>query len=89
MVKELGKVEVIQKDFINNVSHEIKTPITSIQGFSQLLEDDRITNEERKEYLKAYQGASKKNSNYYRRDQSSGSCKIVAGIMTDSVISLG
>ena len=50
MVKDLKSIECLQKEFIDNVSHEIKTPITSIQGFSQLLEDDSITNEERKEY---------------------------------------
>ena len=50
MVKELGKVEVIQKDFINNVSHEIKTPISSIQGFAKLLEDENLPEAERKEY---------------------------------------
>lgn len=51
MVKELGSIELLQKDFINNVSHEIKTPITSIQGFAKLLEDDNISKEEKQEYL--------------------------------------
>jgi len=50
MVKELNSIECLQKDFINNVSHEIKTPISSIQGFAKLLEDDNLTAEERKEY---------------------------------------
>ena len=32
--------ELLQKDFIDNVSHEIKTPINSIQGFTKLLDDN-------------------------------------------------
>ena len=51
MVKELGKTELLQKDFIDNVSHEIKTPISSIQGFAKLLDDENISSEERKEYI--------------------------------------
>ena len=43
--------ELLQKDFINNVSHEIKTPINSIQGFTKLLDDDSLKEEERKEYI--------------------------------------
>ncbi len=31
-----------QKEFVANVSHELKTPITSIQGFSQALQDGTI-----------------------------------------------
>ena len=50
MVKELNSIECLQKDFINNVSHEIKTPISSIQGFAKLLESDDLSKEERKEY---------------------------------------
>ena len=50
MVKELNSIECLQKDFINNVSHEIKTPISSIQGFAKLLEADDLSKEERKEY---------------------------------------
>lgn len=50
MVKDLGSIECLQKEFIDNVSHEIKTPITSIQGFAKLLEDNTLTDEERKEY---------------------------------------
>lgn len=50
MVKELGSIESLQKEFVDNVSHEIKTPITSIQGFAQLLKDDNISNEEKNEY---------------------------------------
>lgn len=51
MVKGLSSIECLQKDFINNVSHEIKTPITSVQGFAKLLDDDSLNEEERKEYI--------------------------------------
>ena len=51
MVKQLGETETLQKDFIDNVSHEIKTPISSIQGFAKLLDDDNLSKEERKEYI--------------------------------------
>lgn len=50
MVNDLGSIECLQKEFIDNVSHEIKTPISSIQGFAELLKDDSLTNEEREEY---------------------------------------
>lgn len=51
MVKQLGETEILQKDFIDNVSHEIKTPINSIQGFTKLLDDDNLSKEERKDYI--------------------------------------
>lgn len=51
MVKDLGSLESLQKEFIDNVSHEIKTPISSIQGFTQLLRDNNLSKEERTEYL--------------------------------------
>lgn len=50
MVKELKSIEGIQKDFVDNVSHEFKTPISSIQGFAQLLQEDEKSKEERIEY---------------------------------------
>ena len=51
MVKELNSIETLRNDFINNVSHEIKTPIATIQGFSNLLKDDTLSKEDRDEYL--------------------------------------
>lgn len=51
MVKNLGSIESLQKEFVDNVSHEIKTPITSIQGFAQLLRDDNISKKEKNEYI--------------------------------------
>lgn len=38
-VTELVRLEQIRKDFVANVSHELKTPITSIKGFSETLLD--------------------------------------------------
>ena len=37
MCGELESVQILRNDFINNYSHEFKTPITSINGFASLL----------------------------------------------------
>lgn len=51
MAKELKSIEYLRKDFVSNVSHEFKTPISSIQGFAKLLENKDLTEQERQEYL--------------------------------------
>ncbi|MFA5341449.1 MAG: HAMP domain-containing sensor histidine kinase [Clostridia bacterium] len=51
MAKELKSIEYLRKDFVSNVSHEFKTPISSILGFAKLLENDTITEDEKREYL--------------------------------------
>ncbi|KIL53253.1 alkaline phosphatase [Jeotgalibacillus alimentarius] len=38
-ISELKKLEQMRKDFVANVSHEVKTPITSIKGFTETLLD--------------------------------------------------
>lgn len=50
MIKGLKSTENLQKEFINNVSHEIKTPISSIEGFAKFLKDKELSDEEREEY---------------------------------------
>lgn len=51
MAEELGGIEVLRTDFINNFSHEFKTPIISIKGFAEILKDDELPKEEKNEYL--------------------------------------
>lgn len=50
MTHGLKSTENLQKEFINNVSHEIKTPVSSIEGFAKFLKDKNLTDEEREEY---------------------------------------
>ncbi|AZV44679.1 two-component system histidine kinase PnpS [Peribacillus asahii] len=45
-ITELKRLEQIRKDFVANVSHELKTPITSIKGFSETLLDGALHDEE-------------------------------------------
>lgn len=51
MVDELGETEVLQTDFVSNVSHEIKTPLNAIEGYATLLQDSDCTEEERCRYV--------------------------------------
>lgn len=51
MAEELGSVELLRTDFVNNFSHEFKTPIVSIRGFAKILKRDDLTDEMRSEYL--------------------------------------
>lgn len=50
MIDELSGIELFRQNFINNFSHEFKTPIVSIRGFAKQLTLDSITDEQRKEY---------------------------------------
>ncbi|MGO3779641.1 MAG: ATP-binding protein [Enterococcus viikkiensis] len=51
MVKELGSIETLRNDFVSTVSHEFKTPIATIKGYVQLLQNETLPPAERGEYL--------------------------------------
>ncbi len=51
LATELGNTALLQGDFINNFSHEFKTPIVSIAGFAKLLRYGNLTEAEQQEYL--------------------------------------
>lgn len=44
---------------IANVSHDLRTPLTSILGYLQLLESPEVTREQREEYLKIIEGRAR------------------------------
>lgn len=50
MVDRLQSNEYLNREFVKNVSHEFKTPLSIILGYSDLLQSDALTAEEIKEY---------------------------------------
>lgn len=51
-ITELKKLEQARKDFVANVSHELKTPVTSLKGFTETLLDGAMNDEKlRKRFL--------------------------------------
>lgn len=60
MAAELSKNEMLKTDFISNVSHEIKTPLSIIQNYAAALQSDKLTVEEREKYTKTLIDASKR-----------------------------
>ncbi len=60
MAKELSSIETLRTDFIANVSHEIKTPLSVIHNYSKMLQRQEISEEERQEYALAISEASRK-----------------------------
>ncbi len=51
MQVQLRQVEVARKDFIATASHELRTPIFSLAGFVELLQDEDLDDETRREFL--------------------------------------
>ena len=50
MTKEISSVELLKKDFISYFSHEFKTPIASIQGFSRQIKEQNLDPAKQQEY---------------------------------------
>lgn len=51
MAADLDGIELFRNDFINNFSHEFKTPIVSIKGFAHQLQNPGLSDEQRAEYI--------------------------------------
>lgn len=62
MAESLNRTEATRRELIANVSHDLKTPITTISGFSDGILDGTIPPEKAREYLKTISSESKRMS---------------------------
>ncbi|MGB4595404.1 MAG: HAMP domain-containing sensor histidine kinase [Anaerolineaceae bacterium] len=51
LASELQNTEMLRSDFVDNFSHEFKTPIVSIRGFAKLLKRKDLSDEQRSEFI--------------------------------------
>ena len=51
LAEELQKIEILRSDFVNNFSHEMKTPIVSISSLISLMKSGEISKEKQMQYL--------------------------------------
>lgn len=60
MAAELGKSEILKTDFVSNVSHELKTPLSIIQNYVSLIGKAGLDEETRQKYVKTVLSATKR-----------------------------
>lgn len=60
MVQELSGMETLRTDFIANVSHELKTPLAVIQNYGAMLQQPKLSEEERKDYARTVTNAAQR-----------------------------
>lgn len=59
LAEELSGIETLRNDFVANVSHELKTPLSVLQNFGALLEEPDLPEETRIEYAKSIKRVTK------------------------------
>ncbi|MGG1517184.1 HAMP domain-containing sensor histidine kinase [Paenibacillus oryzisoli] len=59
MSRELERIDEARQQFVANVSHEIQSPLTSMQGFAHILSARELPNEEREHYAKIIEAETK------------------------------
>lgn len=60
MVEELSGMETLRTDFIANVSHELKTPLAVIQNYGAMLQQPKLSEEDRMDYARTVTDASRR-----------------------------
>lgn len=60
MAEELSGIETLRTDFVANVSHELKTPLSIIQNYATMLQTAELSEGKRLEYAKTIVGASRR-----------------------------
>ncbi|GAA0133290.1 HAMP domain-containing sensor histidine kinase [Paenibacillus sp. YSY-4.3] len=62
MAKSLEQLDQMRQEFVSNVSHEIQSPLASIQGFSHTLQSADLPEEQKKRYLAIIENESRRMS---------------------------
>ncbi len=62
-ITQLDRLETTRRDFVANVSHELKTPLTVLNGFLETIRELPVTHEQRQHYLGLMQGQAHRMQN--------------------------
>ncbi|MEI4789614.1 HAMP domain-containing sensor histidine kinase [Bacillus sp. FJAT-53060] len=60
MANNLEQLDLMRQEFVSNVSHEIQSPLASIQGFSQTLQSKELSEDKRQHYLSIIENESRR-----------------------------
>ncbi|SOC43851.1 HAMP domain-containing sensor histidine kinase [Ureibacillus acetophenoni] len=51
MARKLEQMDDVKKEFISNISHDIQSPLSNIKGYTKLLENESISQQEKGQYV--------------------------------------
>ncbi|SFA87216.1 MULTISPECIES: cell wall metabolism sensor histidine kinase WalK [unclassified Bacillus (in: firmicutes)] len=60
MAKKLEQMDEMRKEFISNISHDIQSPLSNIKGYTNLLDNESMSLEERSQYVSIINGEIKR-----------------------------